>query len=206
MNGGSQPPDKRKAGGHGPTLADQVEHLKLLPTPVRGDSTGGNSRNDWNRQGALALPEVVDSLKLLPTPTGRDSKGIDGHSARQGSQVLPGVVEALLPTPRTTRGGSATETVVALWDGRVVDWGEYEPAVARWAQLFAPVPAPLEPGKTRPRLACEFSEWMMGLPAGWVTRVPVPRTVKLKAIGNGVVPQQMELGIRLLLARMKEMI
>ncbi len=26
-NGGSQHPDKRKAGGHGPTLADQVEWL-----------------------------------------------------------------------------------------------------------------------------------------------------------------------------------
>ena len=27
VNGGSQHPDKRKAGGHGPTLADQIEHL-----------------------------------------------------------------------------------------------------------------------------------------------------------------------------------
>lgn len=26
INGGSQPPEKRKAGGHGPTLADQIEH------------------------------------------------------------------------------------------------------------------------------------------------------------------------------------
>lgn len=27
VNGGSQHPDKHKAGGHGPTLADEVEHL-----------------------------------------------------------------------------------------------------------------------------------------------------------------------------------
>ena len=27
VNGGSQPMEKRKAGGHGPTLADQIEHL-----------------------------------------------------------------------------------------------------------------------------------------------------------------------------------
>ena len=27
VNGGSQHPDKRRAGGHGPTLADEVEHL-----------------------------------------------------------------------------------------------------------------------------------------------------------------------------------
>lgn len=29
INGGSQHPDKRKAGGHGPTLADEVEHLLI---------------------------------------------------------------------------------------------------------------------------------------------------------------------------------
>ena len=27
-NGGSQPPEKRREGGHGPTLADVIEHLK----------------------------------------------------------------------------------------------------------------------------------------------------------------------------------
>ena len=27
VNGGSQHPEKRKRGGHGPTLADEVEHL-----------------------------------------------------------------------------------------------------------------------------------------------------------------------------------
>ena len=30
-NGGSQHPEKRKAGGHGPSLQDEIEHL--LPTP-----------------------------------------------------------------------------------------------------------------------------------------------------------------------------
>ena len=33
VNGGSQDPEKRKAGGHGPTLADQVEH-QLLRRPA----------------------------------------------------------------------------------------------------------------------------------------------------------------------------
>lgn len=27
-NGGSQPPEKRREGGHGPTLADLIEHLE----------------------------------------------------------------------------------------------------------------------------------------------------------------------------------
>ena len=39
----------------------------------------------------------------------------------------------------------------------------------------------------------------MGLPAGWVTDVPgVPRSMQLKILGNGVVPQQAALALRLL--------
>ena len=38
VNGGSQHPAKRKAGGHGPTLADEVEHL-LVPGSAPGEST-----------------------------------------------------------------------------------------------------------------------------------------------------------------------
>lgn len=42
----------------------------------------------------------------------------------------------------------------------------------------------------------------MGLPAGHVTQVPdLTRTQQLKALGNGVVPQQAEAAIRLLHAR-----
>lgn len=32
----------------------------------------------------------------------------------------------------------------------------------------------------------------MGLPPGWVTALPIPRTAQLRALGNGVVPQQAE--------------
>lgn len=42
----------------------------------------------------------------------------------------------------------------------------------------------------------------MGLPAGHVTAVPgLSRNAQLKALGNGVVPQQAEAALRLLLAR-----
>lgn len=43
------------------------------------------------------------------------------------------------------------------------------------------------------RRDARFVEWMMGLPAGWVTDVPgLSRTAQLKLLGNGVVPQQAE--------------
>jgi DNA (cytosine-5)-methyltransferase 1 len=31
---------------------------------------------------------------------------------------------------------------------------------------------------------------MMGLPAGWVTDLPLTRTAQMRLLGNGVVPQQ----------------
>jgi DNA (cytosine-5)-methyltransferase 1 len=41
----------------------------------------------------------------------------------------------------------------------------------------------------------------MGWPAGWVTDVPgITRNDQLKICGNGVVPQQAEYALRLLLA------
>ena len=39
----------------------------------------------------------------------------------------------------------------------------------------------------------------MGLPAGWVTDAGIPRNAQLKALGNGIVWQQMALALRLLL-------
>jgi len=42
----------------------------------------------------------------------------------------------------------------------------------------------------------------MGLPEGWVTDVPgLTRNAQLRILGNGVVPQQAEMALRLLLDR-----
>lgn len=77
------------------------------------------------------------------------------------------------------------------------DWGAYAPAIARWeARTGRPAPWATD---DRRRLNPAFVEWLMGLPAGWVTQVPdLTRTQQLKALGNGVVPQQAEAAIRLL--------
>lgn len=48
-------------------------------------------------------------------------------------------------------------------------------------------------------LAPAFVEHLMGLPSGWVTSLPLPRTAQLRALGNGVVPQQAAYAISLLL-------
>ena len=46
--------------------------------------------------------------------------------------------------------------------------------------------------------------WLMGLPAGWVTDVPgVTHAEALKMCGNGVVPAQAALALRICLARIR---
>lgn len=83
-----------------------------------------------------------------------------------------------------------------------VAWGPYEPAVRRWERTLGRVaPAPTEVGpKGGARLSPRFVEWLMGLPAGHVCDVPgLTRNQMLKALGNGVVPQQAEAALRWLL-------
>lgn len=51
------------------------------------------------------------------------------------------------------------------------------------------------------KLNTYFVEYMMGLPKGWVTETGLSRAQQLKMLGNGVVPQQAELALELLLTR-----
>jgi len=81
-------------------------------------------------------------------------------------------------------------------------WGDYEPAVEKWElTLGRPAPAPTQTGTRGGRqLSPPFVEWLMGLPAGWVTAVPgLSRNEQLKLLGNGVVPQQCAAAVRGLL-------
>ena len=89
---------------------------------------------------------------------------------------------------------------------RPTEWGAYAPAIARWERVLGrPAPRPTEAGRTGERLSPRFVEWMQGLPAGWVTDVPrLPRNAQLKALGNGVVPQQAALAVRMLWASVQE--
>lgn len=62
-NGGSQHPAKRKQGGHGPNLADEVEWL--LPTPKASDGTKG-SPNQRRGNGDLTLPSSAAQPRPNP--------------------------------------------------------------------------------------------------------------------------------------------
>jgi DNA (cytosine-5)-methyltransferase 1 len=114
----------------------------------------------------------------------------------------------LIGTPRATASeSSASQVAAGATKGRIEDqvlitnWGKFEPAIRRWEQVTRPAPAPTKPdGKDgNHRLSSLFTEWMMGLPDGWVTGHGLKRNDELKMCGNGVVPQQAVLALRYLL-------
>jgi DNA (cytosine-5)-methyltransferase 1 len=108
-----------------------------------------------------------------------------GHDGRERGEELDGEPEA---RGEVQLGDDA--------DGRSgTNWGEYQPAIRRWERAIGrPAPRPTEPtGRDGgERLSPRFTEWMMGLPDGWVTdpAIGISRNEQLKACGNGVVPQQ----------------
>ena len=193
------------AGEHGMGGQDLRTVASLLPTPTTAPTTGnGHARN----LGA-------EARTLLPTPRATDgTKGGPNQRGSSGDLMLPSAV-TLLPTPTSmdSRSSGATyaptdthHTGTTLTDATVRQadrFGIYAPAIARWEALTRPAPAPTEPtGRDGAhRLSPAFVEWLMGLPAGWVTGVPsISRNDQLKALGSGVVPQQAATAIRHLLA------
>jgi DNA (cytosine-5)-methyltransferase 1 len=88
-----------------------------------------------------------------------------------------------------------------------IGWGKFEPAIRRWEEVLGrPAPAPTKPdGKDNGhRLSSLFTEWLMGLPEGWITGLGLKRNDELKLAGNGVVPQQAELALRILVASIEQ--
>jgi hypothetical protein len=169
VNGGSQHPDKRRAGGHGPTLADQVEHL--LPTP---DATHGRKTT----RTSLLLPGAVE--QLLPTPRATDgTKGGPGQRGSSGDLMLPSAVMELLPTPMaadserestTWPRGNATLKGALLPTPRVTARPGMSPSPSTMAgkhgQDLAPVIGSLLPGGPTSPLSADGKPSSGGLHPG----------------------------------------
>ncbi|KPI04491.1 hypothetical protein OK074_4625 [Actinobacteria bacterium OK074] len=105
-NGGSQHPAKRKAGGHGPNLADEVEHL--LPTPKASDGAKG-SPNQRHGDGSLTLASTAAALTDRSVPGATTAEQPD--TGRKPRDPAPAeAVECLLPTPTSSdaNGGAGT--------------------------------------------------------------------------------------------------
>ncbi|MEV6747407.1 DNA cytosine methyltransferase [Streptomyces sp. NPDC051080] len=193
---------RAESAHRGDTAAGPADGLTLLPTPVASDGARGSltySRGNPTLAGAVR--------SLLPTPAARDWKSVASNLLGRNSRPLNEVVVNLLPTPKASdeprRGPNQRDTSGRYYlPGQAVrldpawvasDGTDYGPAIRRWERITGrPAPCPTEPGtRGNRRLSPAFAEWLMGLPAGWVTAVPdIPRKEQLRIIGNGVVPQQ----------------
>ena len=207
----------------------RAEVNDLLPTVKARDFNGEGYEAGLRRAapqiGTVAKgiaegdPRVVD---LLPTPIVRDYKDGQSEIIRDGKVQTDTVGRAvmnsgeinLIGTPRANAANpSAKEVELGAPKARLEDqvltitWGKFEPAIRRWeTALGRQAPNPTKPdGKSgNHRLSSKFTEWMMGLPDGWITGHGLKRNDELKLAGNGVVPQQAELALRLLLENYEE--
>jgi hypothetical protein len=176
---------KAKSPGGYRNLRESVIN-ELLPTPIVRDYKDGSAAQE--RDGKVSTDTVARAIfnsgeVLLPTATSNDWKGANNSGGKSTS--AQGLATAIDNLPEIT-------------------WGKFEPAIRRWEQVLdRPAPAPTKPdGKDgNHRLAAEFTEWMMGLPAGHVTdpSLGLTRVEMLKLCGNGVVPQQAKLALQILL-------
>ncbi|WP_432111742.1 hypothetical protein [Streptomyces sp. YPW6] len=220
--------DTNGAGSHGDGGPDLRTAVSLLPTPRASDGEKASPNQKFG-DGSPTLANAA--ARLLPTPTASDhgsnyataeERTAAGHQAYLSNVMTSLVSEVLLPTPRAsdtgTPGRRAGEDfrpplsqvvlpIAAGSDGTGPDapehegtaWGPYATAVERWESLTRPAPRPVD---DQGRLSPAFVEWLMGLPEGHVITVPgLSRGARLKALGNGVVPQQAAAALGLLLDR-----
>lgn len=178
----------------------------LLPSPRTSDTNGAGHHGD----GGMDLRTAVTDISLLPTPVAKEPGGTpEQYRARwqksdgRDSTFLPlSMAVQLLPTPTAAdHKASGSSSYDSGHDGTTLTdatvrqpdrWGEYGPAIRRCEALTRPAPEPTKlNSKGNPKLSDEFDEWLMMLPAGWITDVPgITWNEVLKACGNGVVPPQ----------------
>ncbi|MGV9588208.1 DNA cytosine methyltransferase [Streptomyces tendae] len=145
-----------------------------------------------------------DDCPVCADEADADAKGDGRHEGRPESARQQGRPDAAQPrgaAPAYTDSSGCRADVLDLRPGEPdLDWSDYEPAIRRWERILgrrAPWPT-----DALGRLSPVFTEWLMGLPDGWVTDTPgLTRPAMLRALGNGVVWQQAAYALRDLHAR-----
>lgn len=137
--------------------------------------------------------------RTVPHPTGDRLLTRRGNARPGASQTRDDRAVAPDHRLRAPRTGWLTEQGSRIRDAVVPDrrtvqrWGRYADAIARWEHIAgraAPAPALLNDADG-PRPAPAFVEWLMGLPAGWVTGTDdLTQNQQITALGNRVLPLQ----------------
>jgi DNA (cytosine-5)-methyltransferase 1 len=198
--GGAVSAEVKIAKGHYVMLRDQVKDLVTLPTPAVAHIRNHDEpiedylgrRQDYLEGKTKGMPGaslgVAVRMELLMTPV-----------ASEGSKA-----PSLQSSETKSKTGQVWLSNQARDIHEGVSWGKFEPAIRRWEAVIdrtAPLPTKPDGKGDGHRLSADFVEWLMGLPEGWVCdpEIGLKRVEQLKALGNGVVPQQAELALRFLL-------
>ena len=191
-------------------LENVAGHRSLGLDRVLGDLAEDGADVRWTtlRASEIGAPHHRERLFILVVPADSDGLGLEAErlTGRQAQEVT----------------GDYDGHRALAWAGGTTDimrdayqrWGDTAPAVLTWALIHGPPPLPIRTVVEHhdPDLwGCRFPEprhetdpawceWLMGMPAGWITQVPgVTRAQQLKAAGNGVVPAQAAAALRHLL-------
>ena len=186
--------------------ATNDSEYSLLPTPAPGHYRNNDepvenylervakyNRGEYKGKPGISLG-VALRLELLPTPPTRDHK----------EGTVPHLRDGVVQTDNVPRAVFNSGEVEKTEQG--YHYGKYEAAVRHWETIMgrkAPEPISNDGKNGGSRLAAPFVEWMMGLEEGTVCGNGLSRREELTLLGNGVVPQQAELALRVLLENTK---
>lgn len=181
--------------------------------PAPGQTESGRPWADAGRRGGAPAGNSylarLEGRRVSGERSSERSTGSDGlatlTSAADTSRERFGQHPGESPAKET---GQGSRDITSGVGGRRADpdWGPYRPAIQRWELAIgrvAPAPTNADGKNGAHRLSARFVEWMMGLPIGHVTapEIGLTRNQQLKALGNGVVPQQAALALHHLLNR-----
>ncbi|WP_030344834.1 DNA cytosine methyltransferase [Streptomyces sp. NRRL S-1022] len=125
-----------------------------------------------------APPALYSPARLLPTPKASDGpNGGPNQRDGKGGWYLPAIAWRLDEDWRAPELGPEHD---------------YAEAIHRWGRIVgrpAPAPASLTARGDR-RISPDFTDWLMGYPAGLTDRPGIPRSQRIKLGGNGVVALQ----------------
>ena len=169
-------------------------HLSLGFDEVLKDLTeiGYDARWELIRASDVGAPHRRERLFIVAQPT--NANGIRSNlGEREATTGREGQSQS--ESARCCKASSHANNQHQPHNGQVQELGRG--FIPRCQMQLQSAPNPLDLDN---KLNAEFVEYMMGLPKGWVTDIPLSRAQHLKILGNGVVPQQAFRALEILIA------